>query len=215
MLTPVLQWKEDFSMLFLLLSRIGFRELHASEYKSRNVIPPRRIKGREKGYIFEANGMDVIVWTTYDLIAQAPRDKGKDLCWVIIREHGKAQHFAKPIRRTKNFVTNVYWRARTCAERIFNRPKDSLGDFMVIKRGRYMFQRYWESPTKVTDASTNKPEREGFDHGVSSQSMAYVKKIRKRTRKYNSKLRAANKKPGAAALIRTPWEIIVPMKLVS
>ncbi len=198
----------DFPKLFLMLSSLGMKETSVRELtKSDNVrlLAPRSIVGREKIFIFSLHGMEVIVCTTWDVTTQKPRPRGSDAGWVLIRYKGKVKYFARPVRRTKSFAHHLYWRARIAIERITARPKDTFsGNFMLLEKGKYLFQRYWVSMRP--DPKTGRFEKQSFNQGLSDESLDYKKKIDKARRKYAKKLKAQGKSPGKAMLRRKKWK---------
>lgn len=185
-------------------------------------FPPkgRKITGREKLFFFriplpkdpkeQANEMIVVVCTSWDVVTQLPRPKGTDAGWAFILYKGRAQHFAKPVHRTKNFAHHLYWRARIEIERIVARPKDSrYQEYMLIEKGKHMFQRFWMS-VKRNPNNGGQFEKVDFNKGLSDESAAYLKKLYKQRRKYYKKLQKEGKKVGAKALGRKKWSGPVP-----
>src|SRR3989344_3368690 len=87
-----------------LISLLGFREKtireFINEYERLGYKAPRPIKGREKAFVFTANGLTVIVYTTFDEKNWCWREKGTDQMWVIIVK-GDLLKFSNPIKRTK------------------------------------------------------------------------------------------------------------------
>lgn len=65
---------------------------------------PRKLTGKEVGYIFTApNGYSVKVWTTILADEKRPRDKGEDVGWVIIVDaNNNLVYCARYFNRPKN-----------------------------------------------------------------------------------------------------------------
>ncbi|HVY35943.1 MAG TPA: hypothetical protein VG982_01545 [Candidatus Paceibacterota bacterium] len=203
--------RKEFVRLDGLLKELGYKEMKPEEYKGRNLIPPRNLKGREKGYIYkpedEENQMEAIVWTTQDVFTLDPREKNKDTGKNLIRYKGKARYHAKPTLRSPNYVDNMYWKARANKERIDNRPKDSFkGQYMLIENGgKNIYQRYWQSVQR-NKFDGGRFEKVSFDHGLSPETIEHVNKRRKLVNRYNKQLRAKGKEPGAYVRRRNPWK---------
>jgi hypothetical protein len=204
--------KEDLDRLDdLLVNELGYRRLEDHEYKDRGLIPPRNLNGVERGYVYRAkdplNEMEAVTWTTGIRSTGEPRPKGTDTGKNLIRYKGKARYHAKPTLRTKNYVDNMYWKARANKERIDNRPKDTFkGDYMLIEQGKgNIHQRYWMS-VECNKYNGGRYEKVGFDYGLSPETQEHVKKRRKKVSAHNEKLRAAGKEPGGYVRNRIPWK---------
>lgn len=217
----------NFPKLFEDLRSLGMVDTTAGELLKEEktwLIAPRKITGREKLFIFRVpvnegelpNDMQVIVCTSWDIVTQKPRPRGKDAGWAFIRYKGKVKKFSKPARRTKNFAFNMYWRARTEIERVLGRPKDSEGRYMLMERGKAMFQRFWMSIERGRDGRYEKVE---LNVGLSPESMEYQKKRQKKIKKYYKKIKDEGKQIGAAALKRKKYKKVpinsMPCSIIS
>lgn len=185
----------------------GFRSLSNTEFCSSfrrlGLQAPRKLKGREAGFIFSANNLTVYVWTTYlGVEGEArPRDSG----WVLISEYDKAKYFAHPFMRTANFFNKLLAYAKACKERVVNRPLcPTCQRFMDITKGRGLKSRYWACKL------SHNLEHITWDYGLSDESLNFLKAERKQRDKYRHERRAEGKTVGQAMLRRKPWGIKNP-----
>lgn len=199
---------EDFIEFAEELLRRGFRRLSTAEFwtsfRSLKLTAPRPRFGRELGFIFEANGYTVVVWTTWLEENQVVREE--DAGWILIAEGEKVLYFSHPLHRTKNFIFNMLMQARIACWRVRNRPLcPECQNFMSIARGRALKQRFWE----CNSTRLHKDGRKKFtswDFGLPEEALEYLKPIRKRRVKRYAKLRAEGKEPHQAMLKRKRWE---------
>lgn len=183
--------------------RIGFRRIEPYEFyaelKVANVIAPTPRFGREEGFIFNALGLEVRVWTSFIMATGGIRKP--DSGWVVIREHGEAKYFAPQMRRTKNFFKRLLDWAQVCKEHILARPLCPSGtSYMTIFRKenteRKTVQIFWKGEGVTRQ----------WDIGLSEKSLKLVTSKRKKRQKYNKQRKKQNKPPhGTARQNRKKW----------
>ncbi len=107
---------------------IGREEIHR-DFQKYDLRAPRKLTGRETGYIFTApNGYSVKVWTTILVDQKRPRDKGEDVGWVIIVDaQNNLIYSARYFNRPKNddytkFFVNLLSYAWISREKILCPP---------------------------------------------------------------------------------------------
>lgn len=194
---------ESFQSFERSLYRRGFRKLSSGEFgrdrERLGLVPGRPREGKETGYIFSASGLSAVVWTTFLEREGAARDQ--DSGWVLIREGDEAQYFARPMRRTQNFLDRLLLSACIARLRVLHRPLcPKCGAFMNITRGRTLKQRYWSC------AKGHAKETLPWDHGIPPLALQYIEKMRKERARYKEKLAKVGKVPGKALLTRKPWK---------
>ncbi len=85
----------DFEQFSRDMQKYGFRAITKPEFfksfQRLGLRAPRRRLGREAGFIFSANGLNVYVWTTFLMAEQSARDE--DAGWVLITKGDKAEYF--------------------------------------------------------------------------------------------------------------------------
>jgi hypothetical protein len=186
-------FKRDFQMI----TALQFRKEYAIQLEKDQVPPP--LEG-ETGFVLEANGLTVVVWTTYLHSKGIARDQ--DAGWVLIKVTGtnKVRYFSHPLRRTKNFLKNLLWQACIAKWRIEHRPAcPKCGQPMLITFGKGLGSRYWSC---IRSSVHREPGFLHWDHKLPEAALKYLAPIRKRRKKYNAKLRAEGKPVGRALLLR-------------
>ena len=191
------------------LLRRGFRKITRTEFVKDfgrlDLRAPSPRPGREAGFIFVANGLTVVVWTTF--VESEGRARDVDAGWVLIKEKDNPIYFSRPMHRTKNFLYRLLEQACIARQRVLHRPLCSLCKaFMNITMGRVFKSRYW---------SCHKPAHSEFvtlpwDHGLPTEVFQAVKKVRKTRASYQKKLKASGKNSGAAMLKRKGWKVGAP-----
>jgi hypothetical protein len=133
-----------------------------------------------------------------------------DLGWTLISEGDTGCYFAKPFRRTKNYVKNILSYAWICKFKIENRPLcPTCHRFMKIARGKALRSRYW----RCDNPSMHKEHVHiDWDFGLGPKAKSFLAGRRKETCRYNKKRAAEGKAPlGTAMLMRADrWVVTRP-----
>jgi hypothetical protein len=129
------------------MEKHNFRMLGADEFRLRmrnkHLRAPRKRPGREIGFIYEANGLEVWVWTSWLMEENKIRDA--DRGWVLITEEGVSKYFSRYTRRTKFFFTRLLRRAWITGWRVENLARCKACDrTYTIVRGPHLGQRYFK-----------------------------------------------------------------------
>lgn len=211
--------EQDFIFIKKNLEAIGFRQINHPNFKKNferlGIAAPRNITGREEGFEWTENMFTIKIWTTYITKDKKFRDTGTDMGWVLILQGDMAQYFAKPIKRTKDFVVNLLSKAWITQWRVKNRPLCKQCDaYMQIQHNDNNGAYFWGCQ-KIEKHSTTQPQYLGWD-SIGSQgklpqrAKQYVDRMRAGVAKYKEK----NKKKGIertpARKIRKNWEITKP-----
>ncbi len=186
--------KRGFRRLDEIESRHDFERLHP--------VPPLPREGREVGFLYNANGLTVVVWTTF--VERLERAREQDAGWVLIKAGDAIQYSSRPILRTKNYLKTLLWAACIARLRVLNRPPcPTCGAWMHITRGRPLKARFWACRRK----SHKKPTFLSWDYGLPKAALDYLHVRRKQRAQYAAKLRKEGKMPGRALLKRTGWKV--------
>jgi hypothetical protein len=187
----------------------GFRKITRTEFVKDfarlDLRAPSPRPGREAGYAFVANGLTVVVWTTF--VESEGKARDVDTGWVLIKERDSPHYFSRPLHRTKNFLYRLLEQACIARQRVINRPLCPLCKaLMRITQGKGLKSRYW---------SCHKPAHSEFvalpwDHGLPTEVLQAVEKVRKTRAPYQKKLKAVGEKPGKAMLKRKGWAVGTP-----
>ncbi len=176
----------DFAWLKrMLVNKMGFRAISSDEVR-RDVIrfglvPPHPRKGREEGFSFYANGLKVVVWTTWVEAEGAAREQ--DAGWVVIEQNDVAVYFSHDIRRTKNFLWTLIHHTRVAQLRAIHRPLcPECQQFMSIVRGRAIKARYWRCDQRENHAG-RVTHRKGWDDELPQKAKEWVEEVRKLRKK--------------------------------
>jgi len=206
-----------------LISLLGFREKtireFINEYERLGYKAPRPIKGREKAFVFTANGLTVIVYITFDEKNWCWREKGTDQMWVIIVK-GDLLKFSNPIKRTKYCHEYLIDYAAINKKRILNRPLcPKCHDDMEIKirshrhevNGKICktYSYYWGCPNKK-NRHPNGRFSKSWDYGLSDKAKNFVRTKRKSRERYRRKQKMEGKPFGRARERRKLWKITRP-----
>lgn len=189
-----------------LLTR-GFRPISGHEFGKQfgrlGLKAPRPRYGRESGFIFYANELCVVVWTTW--LAKEGVARDADSGWALITDRDKALYFARPLMRTKNFLRSLLWEAYLAAWRVEHRPLcPECKQYMNIVRGKGIKSRYWRCGRRSLHEG-GAQHRLSWDHGLPEKALEYVRKKRRAQARYLKKVREEEKQPFAALLRRKPW----------
>jgi len=193
-----------------VLQRRGFRLINTHErradFRRLDLRAPSPREGHEAGLVFSANGLEVIVWTTF--VIREGRAREVDAGWVIIKDGDQARYFSHPIHRTANFLKTLLWSARVAQLRALNRPLCPVcGARMRIANGKGLKSRYWRCtrPAFHTD-----DQWKDWDCGLPPLALAWVKDMREKRRKYRKKLKNEGRTPGGALKRRIGWKVGKP-----
>ena len=204
----------SFAAFTRALARRGFRALSTPEFRSdyhRLMLEaPSPREGREVGFVFAANGLEVVVWTTF--LKEEGRARFEDAGWVLIKEGDEARYFSRPFHRTKSFLYNLLWAACIARERVLNRPPcPTCGARMSIAYGNGVKARYWKCTRPEKHA---RPVNLSWDYGLPLAAIEHLRPQRKRRRLYNEKLRKEGRVPGAALKRRIGWKVGRPENVI-
>ncbi len=196
----VLPDRDDFVKISCTLERWDFRELSGVEFHNQfrrlNLKTPRPRPGRETGFIFYANGLTTVVWTTWRKEEGLARPK--DAAWILIIEGDQPRYFSHPIHRTKNFVKNLLNQAWIARWRVLHRPFcPTCRAFMKIACGRGIKSRYWYCPKDKQCLD--------WDYGLPPKARNYLKNLRRTRARWLAKRRAEGKPTHLAIITRKPW----------
>jgi len=218
MAKQVLPTAADFQFISKTLTSWGFRSIGTWEVKKKFqrlaiVLPKRKSEGKEAGFTYSLDGYTVYVWTTFN--PEIGEAKKKDLGWVLITKGDRDVYFARPKRRTKNFVKNLLNEA-WLAQVHLNRPlcdKDNCGAAMEIMRGRSLGSTFYGCRKPIHQGKLiTKPWYCVFED--KPKAYRFVKKRSKKQRKYFRKRRKEGKDPQAARKKRRRAKIGKPENLI-
>lgn len=189
--------------------RRGFRKITSTEFRKDferlELKAPTPRLGKESGYSFFANGLTVVVWTTFVESEGSARER--DAGWVLIKEKDDPLYFSRPMHRTENFLYRLLEQASIARQRVLHRPLcPTCSALMRITQGPGLKSRYWScrSPAHVGMV------RLSWDEGLPTEVLERVLRVRRERAPYTKKLKALGKKPGAAMLKRKRWTVGKP-----
>lgn len=196
------------------LVRRGFRQLSPvefqSDYRRLALQAPSPREGRETGFVFSSNRLEVVVWTTF--LTEAGRARDEDAGWVLIKDGDEARYFSHPFHRTKNFLYSLLWAACIAQWRVAHRPLCPVcGARMDIANGQGLKARYWKC---YRPESHKKPEFLSWDYGLPEAALEHLKALRQRRQKYRATLREQGKIPGVAMQRRLRWKVGRPKNVI-
>lgn len=197
--------------LYYMTRKLHFRKIERVEFRydmeRLGLQAPRRREGREIGFSFWANGLTVVVWTTF-LEPLGPA-REEDTGWVLIKEGDVPRYFSHPLRRTDGFLRKLYKYARACRERVLNRPLCPICNKkqMHIEYGKEVGQRYWACFNRRFHAE---PNFVSWDHGLSEESREFFKTERRERQRYYKLRRAQGKPLHVARFRRVLWKVTRP-----
>lgn len=184
--------------------KIAQREVRGDMRRLR-LTPPTPREGREAGFTFTANGLTVVVWTTF--VEAEGKARESDAGWVLIKGGDMPLYFARPVHRTKNFFTNLFWLARIARWKVSHRPLcPECHAHMDIAFGRGLKARYWRCRKPAHPYSV----RLSWDHGLHPDALAYLARLRKERKAYRKREREAGREPGSAQKRRKGWSVGAP-----
>jgi hypothetical protein len=194
------------------------RIVHAyglTHYRSRVILEG------EVGFKYFENGFVVKIWTSClrsevarcrreplisgDVIVSRP--PGEDMGWIVVtNEFNRAQYFARPTLRTKNFVRTFIQRAAITIRKVQKRPLcERCAKWMKIfrKKNRATF---WSCFHKhIPSKERPRPFWKGWDFALTPRMLALVNAWRREFHRYLHAQRAKGNNPTPAAKIRNAW----------
>lgn len=209
----VLPNQASFNAFERSLIKRGFRKISKPEFKSDfkrlNLIAPSPREGREAGFSFFANGLTVVVWTTFVELEGCARDV--DAGWVLIKQRDMASYFAHPLHRTEHFLKRLLEQACIARVRVLNRPLCPLCKaYMNITQGRALKARYWSCRRPSHFEYVHLP----WDYGLPEVVLDRLTEIRRKRAAYRAKQRKEGKTPGVALLRRKRWKVGKPKNIL-
>ena len=220
----------DFKFLEREMLAMGYRlKSHRQlkiDFKRLDLSAPRKKKGREATFLYGNNFLQAVAHTTFDLDNQEWREE--DLGWHLIKEKDRIKYFSKPLRRTKNFISNFLMRARVNRWRIDNRPIcPECKRFMEIKtRWTYNHEEFrWESTGQYFWGCLQKDNHQdnrlisvGWDDigpkkEIPKDLGKYVKEMRRRVASHRRREKLLGIKRRSMRFIRKAWSIGKPENL--
>lgn len=198
----LLPCSHDFVWLKENLQAMGFRQFYPPE-KDFNYSD---LKGfPEIGFDFEANGLRVVVWTTWEATSDGGiRIRNSDASWVIILNDKRTLYFSHPVHRTKNFLRNLLYQVQIAWLRVIYRPKcPECGEFMDIAFGKGLKSRYWRCSRRLQHSS-KKSINYPWDVALPPTIKSHLKSVRSKRAKYFKKIRKEGKEVYAA--MKKRWE---------
>ena len=205
----VLPDESSFKAFERSLLKRGFRKITRTEFvkdfRRLDLKAPSTRSGREAGCTFGANGLTVVVWTSFVEKEGAAREH--DTGWVLIKEKDDPTYFSRPLNRTRNFLYRLLEQACIARQRVLHRPLCPLCKAsMNVTAGKGLKSRYWSCHKPAHSEFVSLP----WDHGLPAHVLEVVEKVRKARAPYKKKLQASGKKPGTALLKRKGWTVGAP-----
>jgi len=210
------------------LKSMGFSEIVRGEMavtmRAYGVRPPRAPRAGEIGFKYVAHGYVVKVWTTCmrgavekcrraglhdgsSTVAEVVvgRPAGKDVGWIVIADHfGRAEYFARPTLRTKNFVTTLLRRTWITKRRVERRPLcPSCHKFMWICT-KQSGATFWACRRRQSHPDGRSVFKD-WDASLPPKALKLARAWRKSFSTHLKKARQEGKEPRRASTIRTPW----------
>ena len=206
----VVPTEDEFRRFASEMTKMAFRSYQREEMQKQfsrlGLKAPRPASGRELGFIFSANDLDVFVWTTW--LTQSRTIKECDAGWVLIEQEGRAVYFAHPIHRTQNFFQHMLQQVWLARRRVLHRPlcpEPGCAAYMCIVRGRALKARYWRCDRRDRHTS-GRATRLSWDHGLPPRAKKLVEELRSKRAKQRTK-----KPPVIPAILRRKaWQITRP-----
>lgn len=200
---------ESFSSFEREMRKLDFRVISIFEFRDRfrrlGLKAPRPRFGSEIGFTFHANGLDVVVWTTWLVKERFARKE--DAGWVLISDGDEALYFSHPIHRTKNFFKNLYRHAWIARWRALHRPLcPECRGYMRIARGRAIKSRYWSCRERSRHQG-RLIVRLDWDFGIPPRARKFLEALRKMRQSQFLSQRREGRAANVAPLRRKPWEI--------
>jgi hypothetical protein len=220
----------DYVAIETYLKKQGFREMSrrevADDIIAHGVKFFHKSTGTEKGFVLTYKGLTIKGWTscdrervddcyrelaTHPLLKEAIGDvivgraPGTDMGWIVVVDSkDKAQYFAAPFHRTKNFGLSLCEAARVTQIRIQNRPLCAECQVYMMIRQEESRATYWACFRTASHAG-QKPVFLNWDHALPPAAKKVVtrrRNKRKSWQKTKAKLRAEGKPVRSAREIR-------------
>lgn len=187
----VLPCEDDFKQLKENLQSMGFHQFYPSVDFDYSKEPK---KFSEIGFVFRANGLRVVVWTTWEMAEDEKiRVRNSDASWVIILDDKRTLYFSHPIHRTKNFLRNLLYQVKIAWLRVIYRPRcPECGKFMDIAFGKGLKSRYWKCNRRL-EHKGKKSINCSWDTPLPPTIKKHLKSIRSKRAKYFKKRRKERK----------------------
>lgn len=186
---------------FRPISHVEFRK----QFQRLDLRAPRPRLGRETGFVFSANNLDVVVWTTW--LSREGKAREEDAGWVLIKERDAVHYFSHPIHRTGNFFPTLFRHAWIARWRVLNRPLcPECKAYMNVARGRGIKSRYW-SCSRALRHGMEGTIRLDWDHGMPPRAKALLTLWRKARARYRERRREEGKATDVAILRRKRWRV--------
>ncbi|MBI4088760.1 hypothetical protein HY415_01560 [Candidatus Kaiserbacteria bacterium] len=210
----VLPSEEEFARCCRWFKNREFRQMSRQEFskdfRRLGLTAPSPREGREAGFVFHANGLEVVAWTTF--LTREGYARERDAGWVLIKDGDEVKYFTHPLHRTENFLFRLRMYARIAQFRVQNRPLcPDCGALMKIARGKGFKARYWRCSRLAYHRSAITLS---WDHELPPEALDFLRTERKKRIRYARMLRAKGKEPGAALRRRRGWRITRPDNLV-
>lgn len=175
----------------------------------------------EIGFKFFENGLRINAWTSClrsqveqcrkeplisgDVIVSRP--PGEDVGWVVItNEFGRAQYFARPTMRTKNFVRTFIQRIAITTRKVQKRPLcETCYRWMRIFRKRTRATFWACFHRRIPKSKRPKPFWKGWDFALTPLMLMLVVAWRREFHRYLARERAKGHEPRPASEIRKAW----------
>jgi len=185
-----------------LMQDCGFKKLDGDEMMIYSTLRPMAEK--EFGFEYSANGLSVIVWTTWVESVSAAQES--DMGWVLIIQEGE-KAYSHCFNRTKNFLLRLLRYARIAKRRIVARPVcEEHSIFMRVKFGRGIKSRYWACSEK--NHRDKKSARRDFDFGLTDEMKKFLEAERKMRARWIEKLRKEGRPTHTTMFKRSRRQVI-------
>jgi len=200
----------DFAHFEELCLKLGFRKIAPDEIRKQlqqlGKKSPRHVEGREAGFQFNIRGLTSRIWTTYLETEEKLREKGTDSGWVLIIQDGKVVYFSHQIfRRSEKFLFNLYCWVVINWYRVSRRPQcPECGEYMNIKRGRHLKQRFWSCEQWKLHKIKRKYTLD-FNFALPPKAKRWIERVYRKRKKYIARVKKAGKQPHTAMLKRRKW----------
>jgi hypothetical protein len=211
--TQMLPEERSFANFERSLVKREFRPFGKSEFSAAfprlGLVAPSPREGREIGYSFTANGLEVVVWTTF--VAKERAARSVDAGWVLIKDGDVVRYFSRPLHRTKNFLHNLLLQAAVARLRVLNRPQcPCCKAFMQIANGKGLKSRYWI----CRKPAHTKPVFCDWDVGLPAVAVKHLQKLRVRRQAYRKRVQNGGSTPVPAVQRRKGWSVTKPENIL-
>jgi len=198
----------DFESIHAFHMELGFREITSDEvqedFLKYGLKAPRRIEGKEVGFLFSGNGLTIRVWTSW--LAEEGRMRVSDSGWVLIIQDGSTRYFCHPLHRTKHFVKNLNKQAEIAYERVVKRPRcPECGEFMDIAGKKEDYKaKFWQCSRRRLHLLGGYNFRQ-WDYPLSPENLKFKKGERRKREKQRLKRQKEGKVIVPAWQSRKTW----------